>query len=150
MHEISYGVKQLDEFEILKFMKNVNNDFSPSLDQRCNIKEYSKKLANNAIIIVASTKKDVIGISAFYANDIEKKIAYISFIATLSNYRHLGIASNILKVIISFLQKKGFKSLELEVYKDNTVAVKFYLSKGFKTKLQNETSYFLYYDLQSY
>ena len=147
MQEVIYEFKSLEELEILNFIKKVNNDFFPSLSERFNIKDYSKKLVKNAVIVVAKANKKIVGCCAFYANDIVKKNAYISFIAILSNYRNIGIASNIIRNVISYLHEKNFKSLDLEVYKNNTTAIAFYLSKGFEIKSQNKKSYFLSYSL---
>jgi ribosomal protein S18 acetylase RimI-like enzyme len=133
------GQKVATSGEINEFLKKSDNEFHPRLSSRVNIKDYSEKLCENAVLIIAKlNNQDIVGINAFYANDINSMKAYLSNINVLQEYQGIGIASNLIKKMITYLNHKGFKEISLEVYKDNLNAISLYKYFGFDILIEKK------------
>ena len=69
----------------------------PSLSLRgINIKNYSQKLMDCAELLILRGKEDIVGISAFYANNLQDRTAYLSFIAIMPDIVGLGLGRKLL------------------------------------------------------
>ncbi|MGD9131598.1 MAG: GNAT family N-acetyltransferase [Candidatus Bathyarchaeota archaeon] len=66
------------------------------------------------------------------ASVINEKVGAILNIMVLSDYRLKGIGSTLMKRCFSYLKAKGCKYATVEVYLNNTSAMKFYKRQGFK------------------
>lgn len=129
------------ELQIQELLKNIDNDFIPSLSSKINIEEYSKKIFNKATIFSTNKKGELIAFIAFYCNE-ELKVAYCTMIAVRKNEQNSGIGTNLIKSSIDYLKKKNFNSLTLEIYKTNIKAIDFYKKLGFKIEDENQNSIF--------
>lgn len=65
---------------------------------------------------------------------IDKDECYIESIATLPEYRGMGIGTALLEKADTFALEKGFRKLSLHVADTNDVAEKLYKSEGFRTR----------------
>lgn len=116
--------------EILAFLKEIDEDFKPKLSSRISLSSYAKKLSSNAVFALATLDSKIIGMTAFYANDIHKKTSYLPVFGVKENYRGMGIASQLLDLTISFLKEKGFQRLSLETWLGSHAQI-FYQRKKF-------------------
>lgn len=64
-------------------------------------------------------------------------IAHLNIIAVSNNYKQKGIAKKIFEFTKSFFIERGFSSIQLDVYKSNTIALNWYSSLGFKKESSN-------------
>ena len=69
--------------EFLNQMKKDNNDF---IKNDFSLSQYLEKLINHAIIYVLVKNTAIIGMVAFYANDMSKKTAFISSIGVKKQF----------------------------------------------------------------
>ena len=110
------------------------NLFEPKLDSYVNIEQYSKKLESKSILFERfhpSNKNKLIGLIAAYDNS-EIKQGFISNLSIESEFFGTKLSSNILLECINFFESKNYKSIFLEVYKENKKAINFYIKHGFK------------------
>jgi ribosomal protein S18 acetylase RimI-like enzyme len=63
--------------------------------------------------------------------------AFLNIIAISNNYKQQGIGRKLFDFSRIFFSQRGFNSIQLDVYKTNTVALNWYLSFGFKQKCSN-------------
>jgi len=126
-------INSFDKFEIKRihrFLIKISDDFVPPLKQKVDLKEYTLKLLNNAIIQTAVEKEKIVGLIAFYCNNLDTKIAYISIIGVNKNYRGRGIGNKLLKNAINYIRSNGFREIELETW-ENSSAQNLYIKNGF-------------------
>lgn len=111
------------------FSKCLKSLRESSLDGK---RAFAKKFIDYGSVIVAKNEQDEsMGFIAYYANDTEKKVAFISMIAVLPQYRNMHLGSDLIDYCISDCEEKGMLSLRLEVAIDNAVGMSFYKKKGF-------------------
>lgn len=118
--------------EVVNFIMSIDDEFSPNISERYNIADYVKKLTKLATFIHVRTRSNtLIGILAFYANDIENHNAFISILGVKKNHRKKGVAKQMLTMLFKYLNTKEFETVSLEVSPDN-VARHMYESLDFK------------------
>ena len=63
--------------------------------------------------------------------------AFLNIIAVSNDYKQKGIGRKLFEYSRNFFSQRGFNSIQLDVYKTNTVAFNWYLSFGFGHKSSN-------------
>ncbi len=84
-----------------------------------------------------------LGYCTFYANDAERRIAYISLIAVLPEYQKLHIGTKLLKESFEIMRTYGMEHCMLEVRKNNRNAIRFYEKNYFVIIEEREESYLM-------
>ncbi len=131
MNKIIYKFSFAKEVDIALHLHECDIQFSPLLSSYVNIDNYTEKIKNNALTFEAWHNNKLVGLVACYANDIKHIEAYITNISVLATYTKKGIAGNLLDKCIRLMQKKDFKSISLEVIKENCQAIYLYEKRGF-------------------
>lgn len=124
--------KKIDESMLYDFLVKGDGDFPEPLSNRVDLRDYAKKLYNNAVIIAELRDNQIAGIFAGYINDEIKKEAYVTFVNVLNKYRRNGIAKKILLEFIEVVRKRGFREIHLHTSMENYGAIKLYETNGFK------------------
>ena len=75
-----------------------------------------------------------VGIAAFYANNRETCVAFLSLLAVSPMHRGYGIGRFLLAEVEARSGSSGMKLLRLEVRSDNSGAILFYKHLGFSTE----------------
>jgi len=128
--KIDYKIKKATEAELSFHLKKCNDNFYPKLDERVNLKEYSKKLFEKSVTFEAWEGPVLIGLVAAYLNDVENHLGYITNVSVLTDYLRTGIAAELMNICVGYAEEQNFKEIKLEVYKDNVPAIELY--KRFK------------------
>ena len=133
-----------EESEIISVINSFDRSFPRPLSSRVeNLSEYAKKLAKNAIFIVAEDNFNVIGFTAMYANDSISGQAYLAQIAVSKEYLGQKIGNLLLSLCEKTARENGMKTMKLEVDKINERAIEFYKKDGFLTESANDLSFFM-------
>ena len=103
---------------------------------------YKQKVCQYADFYGAVDEGEICGFIAFYANDNESAIAYITQIAVNPMYQHRGIGRKLLLECETRAIKNGMNLLRLEVRKNNANAIRFYESYGFEKETQEKDNSF--------
>jgi ribosomal protein S18 acetylase RimI-like enzyme len=143
---ISYKIKEANETDIHHHLMKCSDSFVPALDTRINIKEYATKIFDKAITFEAWDLKDLIGLIAVYLNN-DTKIAFITNVSVVGEYKGFGIAGELLKMCINHTEFNSFKEIRLEVNKDNFPAINFYKKHKFTQTETKDDSIFMSHDL---
>ncbi|MDA0524840.1 GNAT family N-acetyltransferase [Methanococcoides alaskense] len=125
---------------IKSYLNAMCDSFIPPLDQVVDINKYSDKLVQNADCFFIQNNGKTIGFLAVYANDYSKKIAFISSISIMPEYQSTGISQKLIDFSIEYSRKKGMNFMKLEVNKNNTKAIKFYIKNLFKIESVNHNN----------
>lgn len=123
-------VKFADKSSILKALGEFLPIF-PHLCEKVEINEYAQKLSNYANFYIAKENGENIGILVFYANDTNRKCAYISLIGVKDTYQGKGLGKWLLEFCENEAKQNGMKIIALEVDNDNLNGMKFYKRNGF-------------------
>ena len=118
-----------DERSLLLFLNKVDKDFSPPLSSKVDLKDYILKIQEKAELITEEQNGLIRGLVILYCNDFETKIAYISLVGDLPEFRGMGIAKICMSQAINVAKEKGMK--RIMIHSNNPVAVKIYNDLGF-------------------
>jgi ribosomal protein S18 acetylase RimI-like enzyme len=128
-----YQIMQIENInEIRKVVHDFDKVFIPSLSERIiDLNEYAEKLCKNAMVFIAVEENDFIGFIAFYANDKDDNVAYLTQIGVSEKSQNRSVGKNLLDLCIKISKNKGMASIKLEVFNYNIKAIKFYQKHGF-------------------
>ena len=108
-----------------------------------NIEEYAKKLFSQSEILTLRKEADIIGISAFYANDKGGR-AFLSFFAVEKRLEGRGWGKKLLHYSEERAIALGMNKMRLEVSDINQNAIGFYRKMGYAVcGRASEHSYFM-------
>lgn len=121
-----------DPGEKRKLIENLDYVFPRGLVRRDNYEEIFDKIDKNAIFIGAYDSSTPIGYAAIYANDVEKKIAYITMIGVATKMQGKRVGRALIKRCFEESKNCGMVAIRLEVLNTNTKAINFYRHHGFE------------------
>lgn len=128
-----------DQRRIHEFLSRTAGDFIPALDSRVDLVSYSQKLSRAAVNFFFRMSELDAAHAAVYTNRIDSGVAFLSSIAVDRQFRDSGVARELLKNVIAECRERRFRTLELEVGKNNSGAIRFYEGFGFRAqKLDGE------------
>ena len=137
MESFEIAFNDITSEELLDIHLQCDNDFIPRLSSRVDIKEYTKKLFDNASFVLIKTNNSISGVVALYCNDFEKYTAYISSVCIKMEFRGLKYGTVLITETIKYSKNIGMKSVMLEVSKENIIAYNLYLKHGFAIQADN-------------
>lgn len=136
----------MDIHTLTLFFNQINREYDDQF-LTVNTEDYAKKLIDHAEIISYSANSNLISLIAFYANNEQSKIAFLSFIGTSKKYRSKGIGKHLIDMMINVVKSRGYNKIQLEVYKTNTKAFDFYKKLGFSLVEEHEKVFLLQKDI---
>lgn len=118
-------IENLSEIELAGYLQKVGVFPNPRV-----LQERIKKLSSKATFVVMRLSDSTpIGIIAYYMNT--KPLCYITHVSVLQNYRRQGIFSELFHRLEQEVIASGFSTIQLEVLKQNEVAIMSYQRMGF-------------------
>jgi len=126
----------LNKADILHLLGRLDGFFRPPLSSRVDLGAYSEKLISRAEIdYMLSDGREIAGLIAYYCNDAQSKVAYITYLGLLPEYHGKGMAGKLLDACISRCMLQNMH--EIVVYTDemNEKAIGLYKSRGFETSV---------------
>lgn len=131
--------------DLIRYFHLLDNSFEPPLSSYVNIESYAEKLINNAYVCISKdSDNNFIGLFAVYINNNVDKIAYLSSIAVMDDYKGKGYARQILEYVINIAKSADMKTLRLEVKKSYPRAIRFYEKNGFiKSDEETDSTFYM-------
>ena len=114
-----------------------NKDFFEPLSLRVDIEVFVQKLHDLSTIFLLIKGTEVAGLIATYFYAPETKRGYITLTHTKERFRGQHVARHLLDAVRAYAKGKGFKFIDLGVYKENSSAYNLYLHTGFKVLSDN-------------
>lgn len=118
--------------DIQEFMEIVDEDFVPRFSTYVDIPEYLAKLENYAEILLATNLYEIMGMIAFYCNNMTDRLSYITYLAVRPNCRGRGVAKELLAKCIHMAKAKGMKSIQTRTWNGNVPVISLYEKYGFQ------------------
>ena len=126
----------LNKTDVIGILQRLDDFFYPPLSSRVDLDAYSEKLLSVASIeYLLSENKEIAGLIAYYCNDTENKIAYITYIGLLPEYHGKGIAGKLLDTCISRCMLRQMCRIIVCADEMNEKVIGLYKSRGFKTSV---------------
>lgn len=97
-----------EENEILRYMKICDSAYTISVLKRDNFHKLFKKVHRNAIFLGLKYNSERAGYVAFYANDMENKIAFITLICVADKFQRLHLGTMLMDECIKMSKKEGW------------------------------------------
>lgn len=146
--EVEIRLDNLSLQDLIDIHLACDHDFIPKLSSRVNIKDYCKKLHDNARIISIHIDNKLAGVLAIYCNDLIKKEAFISSVCISKEYRGKGLSHILITKALELVHKLGFFTIKLEVGKNNLSAVSLYKKYGFRELEEKLQTIIMLYELK--
>lgn len=108
------GPKIITKDKLYKFLLSCDKCFDESLSSRVNLSEYTNKLFKYAHFILALEKEKIVGMVVQYLNDIENEVSVIPIVIVLTDYRGLGIATELINISILMAIENKFQKLIID------------------------------------
>jgi len=124
--KLKYTKGRASEQDIYAHLVQCNESFIPRLEERVDIQEYSKKIAEKAVTFEAWSGDSLAGLVAAYFNEPKGQIGYITSVSIMKDYMGMGVASTLVDLSIDYAREHGFETIMLEVAKGNEHAVQLY------------------------
>ncbi|MBJ7429337.1 MAG: GNAT family N-acetyltransferase [Bacteroidia bacterium] len=144
MNKIEFKINQSNNSDILEHLKKCNDQFIPPLSSRVSIDEYSVKIFEKAIRFELWDGLKLIGLTAAYKNN-ESNSLFITNVSVEKEFSGNGLANKLIEEVINYCKTNGYKSIKLEVKKNNFKAISLYTKFNFKTEKEQNDSLFLGY-----
>lgn len=133
---------------LLDFFKEVDTDFHPTLSEKTDLSLYADKILRNAILFCEfSSSGKIKGLVVMYANDYEKKYAYIPLVAVSPAYRRLGLGHKMLVEALNYVKSLDGKILSVGIHTNNPIAYKLYQKLAFEYVSDCDNRFYLEYHL---
>lgn len=119
--------------EVEKILIEFNRVFTPPLEDRIlKFKLYAEKLVDKGYVYNVVIDSEKVAFIAFYANDCESNIGYLTQIAVKQDCKINGVGYALIKQFEKISYEKGMKILKLEVSNCNNHAINFYKRSGYE------------------
>ena len=113
-----------------------------------NLTDYANKLSLKAYFLVALYNDDIIGFTAFYANDYITQTAFGTLIAVLPDYQNRKIGQMFMTKTFNTANEVGMTRMKISVRKDNDKAIALYKKYGYEYYCEeNDEHFFMIKDL---
>lgn len=117
--------------QVYTHLVHCDDTFTPPLNTRVNLREFSEKIIRSAITFEAWSEELLIGLVCAYMNDSENHQAYINHVSVLHQHIGQGIAHTLLDKCIVHACNLHFREIALEVTDKNEKAIQLYQKLGF-------------------
>ena len=138
-------LKMDDVDALIKYLRNIDDDFIPRLSTKICFSDFSHKIINLGVVMAEVRNNNIIGIVAFYCNNIVEKQAYVTLCAVDSEYRGRGIAKHLLLNAVEYVRGKKFN--KIGIHSNNPLAIEIYKKIGFNIILNEPSRTYLEYNL---
>jgi colanic acid/amylovoran biosynthesis protein len=128
----------INEYEVYTHLKKCDESFKPALHTYLNIKDYSTKITNKALLFKKyDENSNLIGLIAIYDKKPVKH-GYLTNFSIDPMYTGKGVGSSLLDECIEYFKLLDYNLIRLEVFNVNDRAIRFYEKYGFEMVNQNE------------
>lgn len=128
---VRWSVNAARETAIEQHLAVCDQAFVPRLSARVELHEYSRRLHLRATRVEAWVESELIGLLAFYCNDVSTRVGFVSNVSVVPQYRGKGIAGEMVRRCIEHCRSAGMRRLDLEVDPSNADAIRLYERNGF-------------------
>lgn len=132
-------MSEVNEKQILEFLRNIDTDFPVSLSAKVELSEYACKLWGRATLCTEVREGKIVGMVAGYTESLNENLAYIALVGVRSTFRHQGIAQKLVERFVRICSEKKARGVHLYTDARNIAAIQMYRKLGFESfEVDNE------------
>ena len=132
IRKLDWDVENRELEVVAALMPCLDNFWSKKIDH-IQLATIAKKFGTTAEFIIAEDGElGCLGCAAYYRNNQETKIAFLSIIVTRKGFESKGIGTSLLDAVERDCALNGFVSIQLEVATENVAAIKFYKKRKYQ------------------
>ena len=122
------------EQDIYNYLIEVDSLLMPPLSSKENfdLRDYAKKIYDNAITFEAYGGNILVGLIAAYFHKEEENFVFITSVSVKKEFHTQGIAFRLLHQCMLKAEIEDYKEINLIVHKDNCKAISLYKKFGFE------------------
>lgn len=129
---LAYNLKNITiKEEIIAIIKQYQKYFDSLVNDMELAMNIADKIFKHGMLLACICQHEVIGFCAFYANDLNSRVSFITLIAVNDKYQNIGMGKKILQKVCEISKKVGMDKIRLEVNDQNVNAISFYEKNGF-------------------
>lgn len=117
--------------ELISMIAAAAEGLPPVFREVTAVEAYADKLLSAARFEVARDDDQVVGLVAYYANDLSTRQAFITLVSVAPTARKRGIAARLVSQVITRCENEGFKTISLQVLSNNAAANALYSKYDF-------------------
>lgn len=121
-----------DPSELARMVQDAGGEDNMDVLDSAEVPAYVGKIIRTATILSVRSEDVLQAFLAFYCNDHQRRIGYMSMLIVHRDYRRKGLAELLVQESVRLLLQLGFSSYRLEVHKNNLPAIHLYEQLGFK------------------
>lgn len=129
---MTIAIEQLSLPELKSFLREQAQDAFPLLRDEDKLNVLAEKWQSHAEFCTCRLDNRLVGMVAFYANQPDVRVAYISHVYVSKDLRGRSLFSKMLRCIKNEIRPKGFTVIRLEVNANNYSAQEAYVRNGFR------------------
>lgn len=131
-NEVASVVESKDLKKIIVFLSRIDLLLPSRLSDRVDIVQYAEKIIQHGIILAIEKNDKIVSAAMFYANDLDRKTAYLTLLGTLPEYEGHGFARTLMEAVDQKCREIGMDCIALDTDKTNNKALRLYLSLGYR------------------
>ena len=120
--------------QVYNYIVKIDKEFPVALSEKADLLEYTEKIFELGIVVLAKSQDEIIGILTGYLNDAEKRQGYISVLEVSDECRGAGVAKALLDEFEKSARTAQIRTIKLYTHRDNEGAKRFYLKNGYQIK----------------
>ena len=132
-------IRQLILEDIHKFLIEMNNEYTPHLSMKVDLRHYAEKIYDNAVLFAEECNLGIVGMVVLYCNDENNERGYIPLVGVLPAYQRQGIAKKLMQEALSYAKSRRFKVVG--IHSNNPIAIEAYCKIGFNIVEEGERKY---------
>lgn len=117
--------------DIFKHLSGCSQSLAKEIILNISINDYTDKIYEKAELYEWWVNNYLVGLIAIYTNKGNLSPSFISLVSIFDEFSSKGFGTKLMQFLIEDLKNNGFHSIELEVKKDNLIAINFYKKIGF-------------------
>ena len=124
-------------------MKDEDESLTIPLSKRVDLEQFAEKILSFGEVYAYCEEEKILGLIAFYANDKEKRIAYLTYICVNEKNRVKGMGLQMMDWMRKVCMEKGMKKIRLSTNVKNKNAQRFYENQGYQ-KIESSADEYVY------
>lgn len=126
--------EQSDYKDLLLFFEIIDGDFYPPLSKRGTLIAYlDNDFLKPNVSLLALNKQEIVGFINLQLDEPNINECYINTIAVKSEFRKMGVGSQLISKVINYAVESSFKNIKIRTWSINTSGLALYKKLGFIT-----------------
>lgn len=138
---------EVSRAELVVMISAAAEGLPSSLSDPSEVEAYADKLQTAARFEVVRKGNVLLGLIAYYANDLSTRQAFITLVSVAPSARKCGIAGALLGAVIDRVRGEGFNSIALKVLIGNQAAKALYAKHKFRVMATDQVQHLMKRDI---